>query len=123
MTTTTLDRPHVSRGCLAQYESLAALVEGLSEDQWNAKSRCGSWLARDVAGHVIGLAEDTAAGVPGSRNSEEEAASVRHESPAGAAARLRAATAGLAVAARRDRRRRVERAERRPRPDASATAS
>jgi uncharacterized protein (TIGR03083 family) len=48
-----------------------------------------------VAGHVIGLAEDTAAGVPGSRNSEEEAASVRHESPAGAAARLRAATATL----------------------------
>jgi uncharacterized protein (TIGR03083 family) len=33
--------------------------------------------------------------VPGSRNSEEEAASVRHESPAGAAARLRAATATL----------------------------
>jgi uncharacterized protein (TIGR03083 family) len=95
MTTTTLDRPHVSRGCLAQYESLAALVEAMNEDQWNAESRCGSWRARDVAGHVIGLAEDTAAGVPGSRNSEEEAASVRHESPAGAAARLRAATATL----------------------------
>ena len=48
---------------------------------------------RDVAGHVIGLAEDVAAGVPGSRNAEEEAASVRHETPAGAAARLRVAMA------------------------------
>ncbi|MDQ1380987.1 MAG: hypothetical protein QOJ71_1706 [Actinomycetota bacterium] len=95
MTTTTLDRPHISRGCLAGYESLATLIEGLTEDEWNARSRCGEWQARDVAGHVIGLAEDTAAGVPGSRNSEEEAASVRHETPAGAAARLRAAAATL----------------------------
>jgi uncharacterized protein (TIGR03083 family) len=95
MTTTTLDRPHVSRGCLAQYENLARLIEGLTEAEWNSQSRCGHWQVRDVAGHVIGLAEDTAAGVPGSRNSEEEAASVRHESPAGAAARLRAATATL----------------------------
>jgi uncharacterized protein (TIGR03083 family) len=95
MTTITLDRPHVGRGCLAEYERFAALVESLTEEEWNATSRCGHWQARDVAGHVIGLAEDTAAGVPGSRNSEEEAASVRHESPSGAAARLRAATATL----------------------------
>ena len=95
MTITMLTRPHVSQGCLAQYEDLAVLIEGLTEAQWNAASRCGDWQARDVAGHVIGLAEDTAAGVPGSRNSAEEAASVRHESPAGAAARLRAATATL----------------------------
>jgi uncharacterized protein (TIGR03083 family) len=95
MTTTTLSRTHIGNGCSAQYEALAALIEGMDEDQWNAATRCGTWLARDVAGHVIGLAEDTAAGVPGTRNSEEEAASVRHESPAGAAARLRAATASL----------------------------
>ena len=90
-----LSRTHVSDGCLTEYEAFADLVEGLTENEWNAATRCVGWQARDTAGHVIGLAEDTAAGVPGSRNSEEEAASVRHESPAGAAARLRAATATL----------------------------
>jgi uncharacterized protein (TIGR03083 family) len=95
MTTTMLSRTHVSVGCLTEYEAFAALVEGLKEQEWNAATRCVGSQVRDVAGHVIGLAEDTAAGVPGSRNFEEEAASVRHESPAGAAARLRAATATL----------------------------
>jgi uncharacterized protein (TIGR03083 family) len=95
MTTTMLSRTHVSDGCLTEYEAFADLVEGLTENEWNASTRCVGWQARDTAGHVIGLAEDTAAGVPGSRNSEEEAASVRHESPAGAAARLRTATATL----------------------------
>lgn len=95
MTTTTLSRTHISNGCLAEYDTLAALVEGLDEKQWNAPARCTGWRARDVAGHVVGLAEDTVAGVPGSRNADEEAASVRHESPAGAAARLRIAVASL----------------------------
>jgi uncharacterized protein (TIGR03083 family) len=95
MTTTTLSRTHVSTGCLAEYESFATLIESLNETEWNAATRCVGWQARDTAGHVVGLAEDTAAGVPGSRNSEEEAASVRHESTSGAAARLRTATATL----------------------------
>ena len=81
-----LSRTHVSAGCLAEYEAFAALIEGLNDKEWNATTRCVGWQARDVAGHVIGLAEDTAAGVPGSRNAEEEAASVRHESPAKALA-------------------------------------
>jgi uncharacterized protein (TIGR03083 family) len=95
MTTTMLSRTHISAGCLAEYEAFAALIEGLNDKEWNSPTRCVGWQARDAAGHVIGLAEDTAAGVPGSRNAEEEAASVRHESPAGAAARLRGATATL----------------------------
>ncbi len=95
MTTTTLSRTHVAHGCLAEYESFATLVESLDEEQWNAPARCTGWQARDVAGHVIGLAEDTAAGKPASRNAEEEAASVRYESPAGAAARLRVAVASF----------------------------
>ena len=90
-----LSRTHVSVGCLTEYEAFAALVEGLNEQEWNAATRCVGAQARDVAGHVIGLAEDTAAGVPGSRNFEEEAASVRHETPVGAAARLRTAIATL----------------------------
>jgi len=91
MTTSTPSRPDVSKGCIAEYETMAALIEPLTEAQWDAPTRCRGFAVRDVAGHVIGLAEDTAKGVPGSRNAELEAASVRHESPAGAAARLRAA--------------------------------
>ena len=95
MTTTTLSRTHLSNGALAEYDAFAELIEGLTETEWNAAARCTGWQARDVAGHVVGLAEDTAAGVPGSRNADEEAASVRHETPAGAAARLRTAVASL----------------------------
>jgi len=95
MTTTTLSRNHLSNGALAEYDAFAELIEGLTEKEWNAAARCTGWQARDVAGHVVGLAEDTAAGVPGSRNADEEAASVRHETPAGAAARLRTAIASL----------------------------
>jgi len=95
MTITTLSRTHVANGALTEYDAFADLVEGLSEDQWNAPARCDGWQVRDVAGHVVGLAEDVAAGVPGSRNADEEAASVRHETPAGAAARLRAAVTSL----------------------------
>jgi uncharacterized protein (TIGR03083 family) len=95
MTTTTLSRTHLSHGALAEYDAFADLIEGLTEKEWNAAARCAGWQARDVAGHVVGLAEDTAAGVPGSRNADEEAASVRHESPAGAAARLRTAVGSL----------------------------
>src|SRR3954463_6110687 len=95
MTTMTHSRTDVSNGCLAEYEAFAALIEELTEKEWDAPVRCAGWHVRDVAGHVTGLAEDTAAGVPGSRNADEEAASVRHESPAGTAARLRAAISSV----------------------------
>jgi uncharacterized protein (TIGR03083 family) len=95
MTTATLSRTHISNGCLAQYDAFAALIADLTDAQWNAASRCDGWQTRDVAGHVVGLAEDTAAGALGSRNADEEAASLRHETPAGAAARLRVAVASI----------------------------
>lgn len=91
MTTFSLSRPDVSAGAKAEYRAFADLIENLSDDEWNTPTRCDGWLVRDVAGHVTGLAEDTANGVPGSRNGDEEAASVRHETPARTAARLRAA--------------------------------
>jgi uncharacterized protein (TIGR03083 family) len=95
MTTFTNSRPSVSKGALAEYDAFADLIESLNDSEWDAPSRCSGWQVRDVAGHVTGLAEDTAAGVPGSRNGDEEAASTRHESPAGMAARLRTAVATL----------------------------
>jgi uncharacterized protein (TIGR03083 family) len=90
-TTTALPRPYVTAGALQEYEAFATLVESLSDKDWHAPSRCEGFAVRDVAGHVIGLAEDVAAGKPGSRNAEEEAASVRGDTPGQAAARLRAA--------------------------------
>jgi uncharacterized protein (TIGR03083 family) len=90
-TTTTLSRPFVTNGLLREYAELAALVTSLGDEEWAAPSRCAGFDVRDVAGHVIGLAEDVAAGRPGSRTAEEEAASVRDDSPVDAAARLRGA--------------------------------
>src|SRR5689334_16357191 len=84
-------RTDVARGVIDEYESFAALVESLDTKAWETPTRCEGFLVRDVAGHVVGLAEDVAKGVPGSRNAEEEAASVRGDTPARVAARLRAA--------------------------------
>ena len=93
--TAVLVRTDVARGVLDEYESFAALVESLDTNAWATPTRCTGFEVRDVAGHVIGLAEDVAKGVPGSRNAEEEAASVRGDSPAQAAARLRAVIEAL----------------------------
>jgi uncharacterized protein (TIGR03083 family) len=98
-TTTALPRPYVASGALKEYEAFAALVESLSDADWHTASRCAGFDVRDVAGHVIGLAEDVAAGKPGSRNAETEAASVRDDTPAQAAARLRAAVVPITALA------------------------
>jgi uncharacterized protein (TIGR03083 family) len=98
-TTTALPRPYVATGALKEYEAFAALVESLSDTDWCTPSRCAGFDVRDVAGHVIGLAEDVAAGKPGSRNAETEAASVRDDTPAQAAARLRAALVAITALA------------------------
>jgi uncharacterized protein (TIGR03083 family) len=95
MTTSTstaaLSRTVVAHGCRDEYAAFASLVESLSASEWSKPSRCEGFEVRDVAGHVIGLAEDVPAGKPGTRNAQEEAASVRGDTPAVAAARLRAA--------------------------------
>jgi len=93
--TAVLVRTDVARGVLDEYESFAALVESLDTKAWETPTRCTGFQVRDVAGHVIGLAEDVVKGVPGSRNAEEEAASVRGATPAQAAGRLRAAIDSL----------------------------
>jgi uncharacterized protein (TIGR03083 family) len=93
--TAVLVRTDVARGVLDEYESFASLTESLDAKAWDAPTRCTGFHVRDVAGHVIGLAEDVAKGVPGSRNAEEEAASVRGDTPVQAAARLRAVIEAL----------------------------
>jgi uncharacterized protein (TIGR03083 family) len=88
--TTLMHRTDIAQGLLDEYGEFVALVADLNEEEWSAPTRCTGFEVRDVAGHVIGLAEDVVKGVPGTRNAEEEAASVRGDTPAQAAARLRA---------------------------------
>ena len=95
MMTNTLVRTDVAAGCLAEYEQLAALIEGLDGSEWDAPTRCAGWQVRDIAGHVTGLLEDAAAGVPGSRTADEEAAALRGCSPSEMAARMRTALASI----------------------------
>ena len=94
-TTSQFDRITVGNGALAEYEAFADLVAALDDAQWHAPTRCDGFEVRDVAGHVIGLAEDVAKGVPGSRTAEEEAATVRDDTPAQAGDRLRVAVGSL----------------------------
>jgi uncharacterized protein (TIGR03083 family) len=100
LTTTQLgiSRVEAIEGMLREYEAFAALVGALNEAEWTSPSRCERFEVRDVAGHVIGLAEDVVAGQPGARTAEEEAASVRHDTPTTAAARLTAALDTLRTA-------------------------
>jgi uncharacterized protein (TIGR03083 family) len=93
--TSVLVRTDVARGAIDEYGAFAALLDSLDAKAWDAPTRCDGFQVRDVAGHVVGLAEDVVRGVPGSRNAEQEAASVRGDSPAQVAARLRAAVASI----------------------------
>jgi uncharacterized protein (TIGR03083 family) len=103
-TTLTPTRAETIEGVVHQYEELAALVASLTDAEWATPSRCEGFDVRDVAGHVIGLAEDIAAGRPGSRTPEQEAASVRDDPPARAAGRLTTALGTIReILARLDR--------------------
>jgi uncharacterized protein (TIGR03083 family) len=92
----TLTRREIIDGMFHEYEDFVDLVASLSDEDWDRDTRCEGFAVRDVAGHVIGLAEDVAAGTPGARTAEQEAASVRGDPPATAAARLRAALTPIA---------------------------
>ena len=90
-----LTRSETINGLLTEYEDFAVLVASLDDRQWTTPSRCTGFVVRDIAGHVIGTAEDVVAGVPGSRTPEEEAATFGDDSPAEAAARLTTALVGI----------------------------
>ena len=85
----------LGNGLLAAYGSFADRLDGLDTGAWHTMTRCDGWEVRDVAGHVVGLANDAATGVPGSRTPEQQAAALRDQSPAEMAARLRATIASL----------------------------
>jgi uncharacterized protein (TIGR03083 family) len=47
-----MDRDQVWQAIDAQRTSLTALLEDLSDDEWNRPSLCAGWTVRDVAAHL-----------------------------------------------------------------------
>jgi uncharacterized protein (TIGR03083 family) len=54
----TLPREYVIPGALAEYGSFAALIRGLSSEEWATASACEGWSVADVAAHVAGQLTD-----------------------------------------------------------------
>lgn len=84
-----LTRERTTAGLLREYQSFADLLTTLDMSMWTRATRCAGWQVRDVAAHVVGQAIDTVTGASGTRSAEEQAASLRAESPLGLAAQMR----------------------------------
>ncbi len=54
----TLSRTVVVPGMTEEYQTFADLLRGLSDEQWEAASRCEGWRVADVAAHVVGQLTD-----------------------------------------------------------------
>lgn len=54
----TLPRTVAVPGLLDELQNFADLVNSLSDEQWQAPSRCGDWSNADVAAHVTGQFTD-----------------------------------------------------------------
>jgi uncharacterized protein (TIGR03083 family) len=85
----------IANNILVAYEAFAQMIESLDAKAWQAPTRCTGWSVCDVAGHVVGLATDSASGDPGGRTPDEHAAALRDRSPQDLATQLRASVAGL----------------------------
>ncbi|OBK90569.1 maleylpyruvate isomerase family mycothiol-dependent enzyme [Mycolicibacter sinensis] len=84
-----LTRERTTTGLLREYRSFADLLATLDMSMWARATRCAGWQVRDVAAHVVGQAIDTVTGASGTRSAEEQAASLRAESPLSLAAQMR----------------------------------
>jgi len=85
----------IANNVLRAYEGFAQMIESLDAKAWQVPTRCTGWRVCDVAGHVVGLATDSAAGDPGARTPDEHAAQLRDRSPQELATQLRTSVAGL----------------------------
>jgi uncharacterized protein (TIGR03083 family) len=60
--TVSLDHDHVWQAIDAQRTSLTALLDDLSDDEWQQPSLCAGWTVRDVAAHLtmqqLGLGDE-----------------------------------------------------------------
>jgi uncharacterized protein (TIGR03083 family) len=75
--TATLPNLGIANGLLNAYEGFAQMLGHMNDTAWRTPTRCDGWEVCDVAGHVVGLANDAATGVPGSRTPDEQAAALR----------------------------------------------
>lgn len=95
----TLDRTTILAGIPRELSSFSVLVAGLDEDQLSMPSRCAGWTVRDVAGHVVGIVADLAAGRLEGQGTPEvtgrQAAERAGSSGPALAEELEAATPGL----------------------------
>jgi uncharacterized protein (TIGR03083 family) len=57
----TLARSVVVPGMITEYDEFAALLDSLSDERWDAASRCEDWRVADVAAHVVGTLSDVTA--------------------------------------------------------------
>jgi uncharacterized protein (TIGR03083 family) len=57
----TLARSVVVPGMITEYGEFAALLDSLSDEQWETASRCEGWRVADVAAHVVGTLSDVVA--------------------------------------------------------------
>lgn len=93
--TATLSNAEIANGLLGAYEGFAQMLGHINDRAWHTPTRCTGWEVRDVAGHVVGLANDAATGVPGSRTPDEQATALRDHEPADLAAQLVNSVASL----------------------------
>jgi uncharacterized protein (TIGR03083 family) len=56
-----LDHEVAMRLAVTEYDRLIALLESLTPEQWSASTDCPGWKVRDVAGHLLGMAQMAAA--------------------------------------------------------------
>ena len=82
MTTTTMPTKDATvAGLLGEYRAFGSLLRSLNDDEWRTRTRCDGWEARDVCGHVVGLASDSFNGRIGRFTAEEQAAQRRDAKP------------------------------------------
>jgi uncharacterized protein (TIGR03083 family) len=53
----TLDRDVAMRLAATEYQRVIALLASLSPEQWSAPTECAPWDVRDMAGHILGMAQ------------------------------------------------------------------
>ncbi len=52
-----LDREVAMRLAATEYDRLIAVLERLNPEQWEAPTECPGWDVRDMAGHLLGMAQ------------------------------------------------------------------
>jgi uncharacterized protein (TIGR03083 family) len=53
----TLDRDVAMRLAATEYQRVIALLATLSPEQWSTPTECAPWDVRDMAGHILGMAQ------------------------------------------------------------------